>query len=69
MCHMRMIHVCTCENSGVISVIFSQMVSENSGVDSPFLQKFKCHSSIMSYGHCDYPNAVCFHVLRGFWGR
>ena len=30
---MRIIHVCSCENHGVIPVIFSQMVGKNSGVE------------------------------------
>ena len=32
MCRMRIIHVCSCENCGIIPVIFSEMVSKNSGV-------------------------------------
>ena len=55
---MRIIHVSSCENYGVIPVIFSQMVSKNFGVDAPFQQKFKYHASKMSCGHCNYPNAV-----------
>ena len=55
---MRIIHVCSCKNNGVIPVIFNQMVSKNSGVDAPFQQKFKYHSSKMSCGHCNYLNAV-----------
>ena len=53
------------ENYGVIRVIFSQMVSKNSDVDAPFQQKFKCHSSKMSCGHCNYQNAV-FSVSIAF---
>ena len=65
MCRMRIIHSCSCENYGVITEIFTQMVSEkkgwkseNSGVDSPFQQKFKCNSSKMSCAHCTYSSAV-----------
>ena len=67
MCLMRIIHVCSCRNYGAIPVSFSQMVvSKNSGVDAPFQQKFKCHSSKMSRGHCNYPNAVsCVSIRSG----
>ena len=33
---MQIIHLCSYENNGVISVIFGQIVSKNSGVDAPF---------------------------------
>ena len=56
--YMRITHVCSSENYGVIPVIFSQMVNKNFDVDASFQQKFKCHSNKMSCGHCNYPNAV-----------
>ena len=34
------------------------MVNKNSGVDAPFQQKTKCHSSKMLRAHCNYSNAV-----------
>ena len=48
----------SCENYDVMPVIFSEIVSKNSGVDAPFQQKFKRHSSKISYAHCNYSNAV-----------
>ena len=55
---MGIIHVCSCKNYGVIPVIFSRMVSENSSVNARFQQKFECHFSKMSCEHCNYPNAI-----------
>ena len=55
---MRIIYVCSCENYGVIPVIFSEMVSKNYGVDAPFQQKFKRLSSKISCAQCNYLNAV-----------
>ena len=61
---MRIIHVCSRKNYDVIAVIFIEIVSKSSGVVAPFQQKFKCHSSKMSYRHCNYPNAVFFVYSR-----
>ena len=60
---MRIIYAFSCENYGVIPVIFREMVSKNSSVVTPFQQKFKCHSSKISCAHCNYSNAV-FRVYK-----